>query len=160
MIYKIEKIRSEFDDEICHIIKKIGAEYGAIGEGFGPSDSEVLNMSQHYNESEKSLYLIAKIGDQLIGGCGIASFNGSDEICELRKLFLLPEGRGLGIGKELTQRCLEFAVSQNYKKCYLDTLSNMKSAITLYEKLGFTHLDKPIDGAIHGGCNVWMLKNL
>ncbi len=160
MTYTIEEIRPEFDDAICRIIKKIGGEYGAIGEGFGPSDAEVLNMSRHYNVSTRSLYLIARIEDRVIGGGGIASFKGSDEVCELRKLFLLPESRGMGIGKELTQRCLSFALSQGYKQCYLDTLSNMKSAIALYEKFGFKHLDKPFDGTIHGGCDVWMLKQL
>ncbi len=160
MTYTIQEICPEFDHAICGIIKKIGREYGAIGEGFGPSDAEVLNMSRHYNREAKSLYLLAMIDDRVIGGCGIASFKGSDDVCELRKLFLLPESRGLGIGKELTQRCLEFALSQGYKQCYLDTLSNMKSAIALYEKLGFRHLDKPFDGTIHCGCDVWMIKEL
>jgi len=36
----------------------------------------------------------------------------------------------------------------------------MKSAISLYEKLGFIHLDKPLAGTIHSGCDVWMLKDL
>ena len=47
MNYTIEDISPEYDDVICQIIKKIGAEHGAIGNGFGPSDNEVLNMSQH-----------------------------------------------------------------------------------------------------------------
>lgn len=160
MTYIIEEICPEFDDAICRIIKETGREYGAIGEGFGPSDAEVLNMSRHYNVSTRSLYLIARIEDRVVGGGGIASFKGRDEVCELRKLFLLSESRGMGIGKALTQRCLAFALSQGYKQCYLDTLSNMKSAIALYEKFGFTHLDKPFDGTIHGGCDVWMLKQL
>ncbi|MCP4114196.1 MAG: GNAT family N-acetyltransferase [Desulfobacteraceae bacterium] len=160
MTYIIEEIRPEFDDAICQTIKNVGRDYGAVGEGFGPSDSEVLNMSRHYNRTTKSLYLIARIGDRVMGGCGIASFKGSGEVCELRKLFLLPESRGMGIGKALAQRCLEFAQSQGYKQCYLDTLSNMKSAIALYEQFGFKHLDKPFDGTIHSGCDVWMLKDL
>ncbi len=160
MSYTIEDISPEYDDVICQIIKRIGAEHGAIGDGFGPSDSEVLNMSQHYFKLSKSLYLIAKINGEVVGGCGIASFNNSNEICELRKLFLLPQSRGLGIGKALTQQCLNFSISQGYTNCYLDTLSNMKSAIALYEKLGFKHLNKPLDGTVHNGCDVWMLKQL
>lgn len=160
MKYIIEDISPEFDDVIGQIIKKIGAEHGAIGDGFGPSDAEVLNMSQHYLKSSKSLYLIAKINGEVVGGCGVAAFNHSDEICELRKLFLLPKSRGLGIGIALTQQCLDFAISQGYTSCYLDTLSNMKPAIALYEKFGFKHLDKPLDGTVHNGCDVWMLKHL
>ncbi|EGA69497.1 putative acetyltransferase [Vibrio sinaloensis DSM 21326] len=34
----------------------------------------------------------------------------------------------------------------------------MESAIKLYERLGFHHLDQPLEGTEHGGCDVWMLK--
>ena len=160
MHYKIREIKPEDDEQICNIIKKVGAEYGAIGDGFGPSDPEVRCMSQHYNNANNALYLIATMDNQLIGGGGTAAFHGSKEICELRKLFLLPKSRGLGIGKELTQNCLEYARSLNFTQCYLDTLSSMKSAIGLYENLGFKHLQCPLDDTIHGGCDVWMIKNL
>ena len=43
---------------------------------------------------------------------------------------------------------------------HLDTLQSMTSAIVLYEKLGFEHLDKPLEGTIHNSCDVWMLKEL
>jgi len=160
MTYHIEDIRPEHDEAMCRIIQDIGAEYGAVGDGFGPSDAEVSAMSRYYDRGTRSLYLIAMIGGKVVGGCGIAPFNDTHEVCELRKLFLLPECRGLGVGKALAIKCLEFAVSQGYKQCYLDTLSNMASAIALYESMGFVHLDKPLVGTIHGGCDVWMLKEL
>lgn len=157
---KIQKIKPQYDTKVCEIIRKVGKEFGAIGDGFGPSDPEVLAMSQHYNDSKFSTYLIATIEGNVVGGSGIAAFNGNNKICELRKLFLLPESRGLGLGKQLTESCLDYAKSKGYQQCYLDTLSNMKSAISLYEKLGFKHLDKPLEGTIHNGCDVWMLKDL
>ena len=160
MNYTVQEIKSQHDVKVCEIINRVGKEYGAIGEGFGPSDAEVNAMSQHYQNENASRYLVASLEGHLIGGSGIASFNNSHEICELRKLFLLPEGRGLGIGKRLTEDCLEYAKSKGYKKCYLDTLTSMKSAIALYKKLGFESLDKPLAGTIHNGCDVWMLKEL
>lgn len=160
MNYIVQEIKSKHDLNLCEIIKKVGTEFGAIGEGFGPSDAEVKTMSQHYKNENASRYLVASIEGHLVGGSGVASFNNSNEICELRKLFLLPESRGLGIGKKLTEDCLEYAKSKGYKKCYLDTLTSMKSAIFLYEKLGFQYLDKPLEGTTHNGCDVWMLKEL
>ncbi|MBI9110227.1 GNAT family N-acetyltransferase [Maridesulfovibrio ferrireducens] len=160
MKYIIEEIQEVHDSDVCRIIKKVGAEYGAIGDGFGPSDPEVSSMSKYYKDENKSVYLVATIEGTVVGGSGIAPFNNSSDVCELRKLFLLPESRGLGLGKDLTLRCLSFARSKGYKQCYLDTLSCMKSAIVLYENLGFTHLKEPLDGTIHGGCDVWMLKEL
>lgn len=159
-MYKIEEIKSKYDKEICEIIKNVGAQYGAVGEGFGPSDLETLNMSQHYKKEKSSVYFVAIINDKVVGGAGIASFNDKKRICELKKLFLLPESQKMGIGKKLLESCLSFAKKEGYRECYLDTLSNMKSAIKLYEKNGFKHLSKPLEDTIHSGCDVWMLKEL
>ncbi|WP_194435256.1 GNAT family N-acetyltransferase [Vibrio fluminensis] len=156
----VKPIVAEQNQEICNIIKVVGAEFGAIGEGFGPSDAEVEAMSQYYTEENKSLYLVATLDGKVVGGCGLAPFSGSDEVCELKKLFLLPQSRGLGLGKQLTLDCLKFAKQQGFSQCYLDTLSSMKSAIALYEKVGFQHLSAPIESTIHGGCDVWMIKQL
>jgi len=158
--FKIEEMKPEFDNVICQIIKSVGAEYGAIGDGFGPSDPEVLCMSQHYTRKSNSIYLVSIINSKVVGGCGIAPFIGRSDVCELRKLFLLPENRGLGLGKALTEKCLTYAKTKGYTKCYLDTLSTMKSAISLYEKFGFTHMAHPFEGTEHSSCDVWMIKNL
>lgn len=160
MNYTINPIQSDDNPRVCEIIKQVGIEYGAIGEGFGPSDNEVLAMSHHYNNVDRSLYLVAKINGNIVGGCGIAPFNQSTNYCELKKLFLLPESRGLGLGRKLTEACLEYAKSKGFAHCYLDTLSNMEQAISLYEQLGFEHLSKPLVGTEHNGCDIWMLKSM
>ncbi|UUM29572.1 GNAT family N-acetyltransferase [Vibrio japonicus] len=160
MEINIAPITPSQDDAICAIIQSVGAEFGAIGEGFGPSDPEVQAMSKHYTLSEKSGYFVATVDGKVMGGCGIAPFNHSQQMCELKKLFLLPESRGLGLGKKLSEQCLAFAKEQGFSECYLDTLTNMTSAIKLYEQLGFEHLDKPMEGTEHNGCDVWMLKAL
>ncbi len=159
-MYQIIPIQAQHDAAICRIIQQVGAQYGAVGEGFGPADAEVSCMSQHYLVENRSQYLVAVLDGQVVGGAGIAPFLHYSEICELKKLFLLPSSQGLGIGKALTQACLAFASKQGYQQCYLDTLSNMQAAIRLYEQLGFSHLQQPLAGTLHGGCDVWMLKSL
>ncbi|WP_394494796.1 GNAT family N-acetyltransferase [Shewanella sp. ENK2] len=132
----ISPISSLQDKQIANIIKAVGREFGAVGEGFGPSDAEVDNMSQHYLVKQRACYLVASVDGDIVGGAGIASFNGSTDTCELKKLFLLPESRGLGLGKQLTQQCLAYAKGVGYTQCYLDTLASMTAAIALYEKKG------------------------
>ncbi|MDW6004251.1 GNAT family N-acetyltransferase [Vibrio mangrovi] len=160
MSVEIMPICAKWDADICQIIQQVGSEYGAIGDGFGPSDPEVMHMSQHYLDQHRSRYFVALLNGNIIGGGGIAPFGSDPVICELKKLFLLPESRGLGIGKQLVQTCLDYARHKNYHRCYLDTLSSMHSAIRLYEQFGFTHLSQPLTGTIHSGCDIWMLKDL
>ena len=153
---RIVLIDSHHDQAICQIIKSVGAEFGAIGDGFGPSDAEVLNMSQHYCATKRSGYFIVEQNGIVLGGGGIAPFAGSAERCELRKVFLSSTARGLGIGRQLVAHCLQFAREMGYQQCYLDTLHTMSGAIALYEKLGFEHLPAPLAGTEHNGCDVWM----
>lgn len=159
-MYQIMPIQAQHDAAICHIIQQVGAQYGAIGEGFGPADAEVQCMSQHFSAKQRSQYLVALLDGQVVGGCGIAPLLQQRDICELKKLFLLPSAQGLGIGKALALASLDFAVQQGYQQCYLDTLSTMHAAIALYEQLGFQHLSQPWPGTLHSGCDVWMLKQL
>ncbi|WP_068713938.1 GNAT family N-acetyltransferase [Vibrio tritonius] len=153
---QIVPIDSHHDEAMCHIIKTVGAEFGAIGDGFGPSDAEVLHMSQHYSVSDHSGYFVIEQNGVVLGGGGIAPFAGSTERCELRKVFLSPQARGLGMGRQLVAYCLQFAREMGYAHCYLDTLHTMSGAIALYEKLGFEHLPAPYSGTEHNGCDVWM----
>lgn len=65
MDINVISITADFDMELCKIIKQVGAEFGAVGEGFGPSDAEVLNMSRFYHDGVSSLYLIALVDGSL-----------------------------------------------------------------------------------------------
>ncbi|WMC12067.1 GNAT family N-acetyltransferase [Oceanimonas pelagia] len=154
----ITPITPRDDAAICRIIRNVGAEFGAVGEGFGPGDDEVRCMSRHYRPEANSRYFVARLNGEVVGGAGLAPLRGSRSICELKKLFLLPAARGYGLGRRLAEACLAFAVKQGFSACYLDTLSSMTDAIALYEKLGFCRLDAPLMASAHGGCDVWMLK--
>lgn len=159
-MFAIRPIRAADDDSIALIIRSVGAEFGAVGEGFGPADAEVAAMSRHYLDENRCRYFVALLGNQLVGGCGISPFNNQQDTCELRKLFLLPEVRGKGIGRALALHSLAYAKQKEFRQCYLDTLSNMTAAVALYTSLGFNCLAQPLEGVIHTGCDVWMLKDL
>ncbi len=160
MVFNIRPINPADDEAIAYIIRRVGAEFGAVGEGFGPADAEVAAMSQHYLDEHRCRYFVALLDEQIVGGCGISPFAHHQDICELRKLFLLPAARGRGIGKALTLQSLAYAKDKHFRQCYLDTLSNMSAAQALYLRLGFVLLAKPLDGVVHTGCDVWMLKDL
>jgi putative acetyltransferase len=73
------------------------------------------------------------------------------ERCEMKRLYIRPIARGLGIGRALVQRILDDARSMNYLDVVLDTLPSMTDAQHMYERFGFHEIDayrpNPIAGA-------------
>jgi ribosomal protein S18 acetylase RimI-like enzyme len=61
--------------------------------------------------------------------------------CELKRLFLAPETRGLGLSKPLMKVAISHAKKMGYEEMLLDTLRNMKTARKLYEGHGFEEID-------------------
>lgn len=142
------------------LIKTVMPEFGACGAGFAINDPEVENMYEAYN-NDKSAYFVVTDGKKILGGGGIAPLAGADKYtCELRKMYFLPELRGLGKGKELIELCLKTAKELGYKKCYLETLEKMHQAKGLYKKYGFKKLNTPKGSTGHFGCDAWFEKTL
>ena len=61
---------------------------------------------------------------------------------------------------DLIEKCLEFARSAGYKKVYLESMPELRQALKVYEKFGFTYLKGPMGNSGHTGCSLWMIKEL
>jgi putative acetyltransferase len=97
----------------------------------------------------------------LVGGAGIFPTPGLPAgTCELVKMYLLPEVRGLGLGKRLIEEALTAARSAGFTHVYIETMPELSKAMSVYEKFGFTYLDKQLGSSGHFGCKIWMLKDL
>jgi len=90
-----------------------------------------------YGDPDGGLVL-ARINDKAVGVAGIRKY--ADRECELKRMFVKPESRGLGIGKLLITACIEIAKKLNYDIIKLDTADFMKSAIKLYVDNGFIEI--------------------
>lgn len=75
----------------------------------------------------------------------------------MKRLFLLPNARGLGLGKAMTECVIEEARKRGYQELRLDTLPTMTVAISLYEQMGFKRIE-PYYGPTPAGTIFMSLK--
>ncbi|MDX1954779.1 MAG: GNAT family N-acetyltransferase [Chitinophagaceae bacterium] len=73
-------------------------------------------------------------------------------------MYLVPEVRGMGLGKKMIETCFDNAREMGYKNIYLETMPELEKAVKVYEKLGFEYLPGPLGNSGHFGCGKWMLK--
>jgi putative acetyltransferase len=158
--YRIRPIEPRDDAAVAAIIRSVMPEFGADGAGFAIHDVEVDAMHAAYAQPRSS-YFVLEVDDTVAGGGGIAPLeHGEPDICELRKMYFLPEARGLGAGRAMIDRCLETARRFGYKRCYLETLTGMDAAQALYRKHGFMPLCSPLGNTGHHGCDRWFIRTL
>jgi putative acetyltransferase len=156
----IRPIRAADDAAVAAIIQDVMASFGATGPEYSSSDPEVQAMSAAYDGARSACFVLVDDG-RVLGCGGIAPLAGGDpDVCELRKMYLLPEARGRGLGGRMLHHCLEAARVRGYRRCYLETLSSMDPAQQLYARSGFIRLAAPLGTAGHSGCNRHYLLEL
>jgi putative acetyltransferase len=156
----IRPIREADNAIIAAIIRKILIEFGANKPGTVYFDPTTDNLFQLFSIAD-SAYYIAEADDKIVGGSGVFPTPGLPEgCCELVKLYLLSEVRGQGLGLLLMERCFQKAIDFGFTHMYLETMPELRTAIGLYEKAGFSFLPGPLGQSGHFGCDLWMIKNL
>jgi putative acetyltransferase len=156
----IRPITPADDPSVAAIIRAVMPEFGADGPGFAIHDPEVAAMHAAYDRPGAA-YFVVELSGRVLGGGGVAPLDGGPEgVCELRKMYFLPELRGRGAGAALMARCLQAARALGHRQCYLETLRGMDQAQALYERTGFRRLDGPMGSTGHFGCNRFYLLDL
>ena len=100
-------------------------------------DEERAGLPEMYGNPDGGL-ILAFLNGKAAGVAGIRKFVGRE--CELKRMFVKPENRGLGIGKRLLAECIEIAKRLHYEVIKLDTTDFMKPAIRLYSDYGFMEI--------------------
>jgi putative acetyltransferase len=91
------------------------------------------------------MFWVAHVGGRLAGTCGV--YPVEPETYELRKMYLLPTSRGLGLGKQLLDLAVDFTRGRGGRRLVLDTVDQMTRAISFYEAHGFIRDDAQRRGA-------------
>jgi len=156
----IREIRPQDNAQIEKVIKDCFPEWGIPMVGTAYEDTETSNMYEAY-QNEGEVYFVVDDGNKVLGGAGIKKLNDFEgEVCELQKMYFSPEIRGYGLAKKMIEKCMTAAKNLGYKTCYLESASQLKPAIKLYETSGFEHRDTPLGNTGHYSCGIWMTKEL
>ncbi|MEZ8353057.1 GNAT family N-acetyltransferase [Vibrio splendidus] len=156
----VRSLQQQDNTVVANVIRQVSYENGLTEDkGYGVADPTLEDMFNVYN-NERSQYWVIELDGKVVGGGGFAPLAGMPEVCELQKMYFLPETRGKGLAKRLVNMSMEKAKELGYQHMYLETTECLKAAIKLYEKLGFEHLDSAWGETGHDACEVVMAKTL
>lgn len=117
---------------------------------FQSVETELQNLPAMYSGQKGSLLLCRTTTGEYAGMVAIREKG--ETVCEMKRLYVLPEYKGHGIGKNLSQMIIEKAVQLGYQTMVLDTLERLQPALQLYTQLGFTrtaaYYHNPLPGVV------------
>lgn len=141
---ELRQVRVEDVPEVVELVRETLAEFGLrFGEG-SETDADVGRLPASY-EARGGAFWVAWSGGRLLGTCGL--FPVGEGTFELRKMYLRPASRGLGLGKRFLGEAIAWARSRGASRLVLDTAETMARAIAFYESNGFVRDDRWLRGA-------------
>lgn len=138
-------------DQVHHLFLEYQASLGMDLE-FQGFTAELQGLPGDYQSPHGTL-LLANVDDQAAGCCAMRPLPGSDytNACEMKRLYVRPAYRGLGLGRLLVEHTLMQARQAGYDHVLLDTLDDMEAARALYQEMGFVEVapyyHNPLPGA-------------
>jgi putative acetyltransferase len=155
--YKDFLIRSwKKDDRILasEVIRSVLAEYGLGWEADG-ADRDVIQVEECYLNTGGEFWVVEQ-EKQIVGTAAYYPIKRGENAVEIRKMYLLPHVRGLGLGKYLLQQLEQVITSHNYREIWIETASILTEAVKLYESNGYI----PATGVETARCDCVYVKKL
>ena len=124
--------------DIRRVVFTVLKEYGLETEPCG-LDADLDNVETTYIAPGGMFEIVETDDGRVVGTVGL--FTMSDGVCELRKMYLLPEARGMGLGKTMMDRVLEHARTHGFRRMELETAGVLVEAKALYKRYGFSPIE-------------------
>lgn len=158
---QIRQIKSSDNLPLAHIIQNSLKAYGLDVPGTAYFDSELFDLTNYYQATDKRQYFVAlSDSHDILGGNGIAEYDPKNGIAELQKLYLTDSARGKHLSYQLLEVAVSFAKQAGYKKVYLETHHDLKTAIHVYRKFGFVEINHPLNGGEHSAMDRFFVLNI
>jgi putative acetyltransferase len=121
-------------EAVLSLMRDIYREYGLLLTSDLTADLQDLE-----NSYAKGYFGLLRRSDIIIGSYGL--FPLAEKTGEIRKMYLIPQARGMGLGKWMLRTLLDIANEKGFQTLELETSSNFTEAIGLYQRFGFSEID-------------------
>ncbi len=149
MKLQIAGLQNEHEDGAREVIFAVAFEFFGRGEEFESWKTrvgqtwlarDVDDLAAHYGEQNGGAFWVLLDGEKVVGTCGVRRLD--EDVCELKRMYLLPSVRGFGWGRTLAQSAVEWARGARFQLMRLDSDHELTAALSLYRSLGFVPIER------------------
>lgn len=139
--------------DVAMLFKEYSTAIGVDLYGLQGFQKELDSLPGKYALPHGELFLSRDAQGAPLGCVAVKPLPETEGACELKRLFVQPSARGLGLGRKLLAAAIDWARAAGYKTMYLDSLPTLKSALAVYEDAGFSQVEKywesPVPGVLY-----------
>ncbi len=135
----IHSATNQDKDRIVSLVTDILSEFGLQPE-FENAESDLLDIEATYLQTGGFFNIVEDNQNHLLGTFALYPIDRSS--CKLRKMYLAPQARGIGLGRQMLDYAIDDARKLGFKTMTLETMTVMKDAIRLYTRRGFNLIKK------------------
>ncbi|MDD7914152.1 GNAT family N-acetyltransferase [Polaribacter ponticola] len=133
-----ELLIKSYEDKYHQQFKEISLNWLHAHNLYEKADDDLLDNPQKFLDKGSFIFL-AHFNSKIVGTISLVPVN--DTTFEILKLGVVDGYKGLGIGNKLMQTCIDICKEKNIEILTLESSSKLESALKLYEKLGFKHVE-------------------
>jgi len=141
---KIEDVRvrsatNQDKNKIISLVTDILSEF-ALQPEFENAESDLIDIEATYFQTGGFFKVVEDNNNNLLGTFAVSPID--ENTCKLRKMYLAPQVRGIGLGRKMLERAIRDARKSGFKTMILETMPVMKNAVRLYTRRGFKLIKK------------------
>ena len=155
---KIREIEARDNAAIAAIVRKNLEAADLAVPGTVYFDEALDRLSEVYGRPDSKYFILEK-ENEVVGGIGFARFMDKADTAELQKLYLDDSVKGERLGYKLIDRVEQEMRLAGFTRSYLETHNNLEAAIHIYEKAGYTEIERPAE-VRHSFMNRFFIKTL
>ena len=134
--FKIRTWQPEDREIIADIISGVLAQYNLPWLP-DSADKDAIEVEQYYFQKGGDFWVVENNQGKVVGSAAYYPIKKGHNAVEIRKMYILPEVRGKGLGRYLLQQLEEVIKAQGYQEIWLETVTILVEAVQLYESSGY-----------------------